>query len=179
MSILEENKYNVEGFDINSDMLNIASTKVKGNLYKGNILSYKSTKKYDAIISMFAVFNHLKDTSQFEMAIKNLYNLLENDGVLIIDLHNGRTSLSKTDEVDGIKRIMKWEYNSNNMTEHTDIKYIINNKVYNTYHDFKIFSICDIKNILVKNSYVFKLYENYSNVLSNDNSKNIQIIIYK
>lgn len=179
MQILEKNNYMVDGFDISNDMIDIAKTKVVGDLYIGDILSYKSNKKYDAIISMFAVFNHLKDICELEIGINNLYNLLNIYGVLIIDLHNGRTSSIKTDEKCNIKRIMEWKYNSIDMTEHTNIKYIINGKEYNTCHDFKIFSIDDIKEVLDKNNYRYNLYENYSDLLASDNSKNIQIVIYK
>lgn len=179
MLILEKSNYDVDGFDISEEMINISKTKVVGNVYKGNVLNYTSEKKYDAVISMFAVFNHLKNNLEFEQGINNLYKLLNDNGVLIIDLHNGRESSSKIDEVDKIKRIMEWKYDPINMIEHTSIKYIINDKVYNAYHNFKIFFIEEINNILVKNNYKYKLYENYSDILASNKSKNIQIVIYK
>ncbi len=45
-------------------MLNIARNRVHGYLYAGNLLDYNINKKYDAIISMFAVFNHLNNYNE-------------------------------------------------------------------------------------------------------------------
>jgi hypothetical protein len=70
-----------------------------GQLAKYYDLFYHN-KKYNVIVSMFAVFNHLKDNKELYVGIKNLLNLLEDKGVLIIDLHNNRKNgSSKEDKI--------------------------------------------------------------------------------
>lgn len=177
MHLLEAIGKNVDGLDLNDGMLKIAETRINGTLYEDNLLTYRINKKYDAIISMFAVFNHLKNIKEFEIGILNSLSHLNNDGILIVDLHNGRSSGSKEDTYENYKRKMTWEYN--NFHEHTDIEYTVDNKTYKTSHDFIILDINSIKSVLDKNNLNYKLFENYSMNEASDNSKNIEIVIYK
>ena len=89
---LLENQYKVDGLDLSYQMLEIAKSRVIGKLMQGNLLNYKTYKKYDAIISMFAVFNHLRNYDEFEQGILHWYNNLNENGILIVDIHNVRTS---------------------------------------------------------------------------------------
>ena len=98
MHLLEDSGYIVDGLDLNSGMLDIAKTRVKGNLIEANLLDFNIKKKYDSIISMFAVFNHLNDYNEFEEGIMHCYKYLNENGILIIDLHNGRKSGEKVSE---------------------------------------------------------------------------------
>ena len=179
MQILENANYSCDGIDLNTEMLDIAKKRVKGNLYEGNLLDFKLNKKYDAIISMFAVFNHLNNYEEFEKGIVNLYNHLNDSGVLIIDLHNGRSSGEKENNYLNYKRIMKWSFNEKTFKETTDIIYLIDNKEYNDKHIFLIYQINKIRETLNKMALNFKLYENYTFNEATDTSKNIQIVIYK
>lgn len=56
-------------------MLAIAKSRTKGNLFEGNLIDFKTDKEYDAIISMFAVFNHLKDYNVFEKGVLNIISM--------------------------------------------------------------------------------------------------------
>ncbi len=179
MHLLEEKGFSVEGLDLSPSMLNIASSRTKGTLYNGNLLDFKIKKQYDVIISMFAVFNHLKSYQEFEQGILHWYKHLNKDGLLIIDLHNGRQSGQKESVNKDYKRIMKWSFNQDTFKEHTEIEYIINNHSYNDTHEFIIYEIDKIKKILDKNNLSYKLYENYSFNNATDTSKNIEIIIKK
>lgn len=179
MKLLEELNFVVDGIDLNDSMLDVARKKVKGNLYSGDIVSYQLDKKYDVIISMFAVFNHFKNSLDFEKCIINWYKNLNFNGIMIIDLHNGRHDGIKEDVVGNCKRIMKWTFDSVKFTEHTDIIYEIDGKIFNGYHDFIIYKLEDIINILDRNNFKYDLYENYSLNVANDDSKNIQIVIRK
>ena len=115
MHLLEDSGYIVDGLDLNSGMLDIAKTRVKGNLIEANLLDFNINKKYDSIISMFAVFNHLNDYNEFEEGIMHCYEYLNEDGILIIDLHNGRKSGEKVSEYKDYKRIMSWEFDEKNL----------------------------------------------------------------
>lgn len=179
MNLLEKDGYKVDGLDLSNEMLNIAKIRTNGNLFKGNLIDFKMDKKYDAIISMFAVFNHLKNYNEFEKGILNLYQKLNEKGILIIDLHNGRLNGEKEDVYKDYKRIMTWSFDKNTFKEHTEISYIINNKIYYDTHDFLIYEINKLKEVLNKHGFKYYMYENYSNNIATDKSKNIQIVIEK
>ena len=179
MHLLEDSGYIVDGLDLNSGMLDIAKTRVKGNLLKANLLDFNINKKYDCIISMFAVFNHLNDYNEFEKGIMHCYEYLNKDGLLIIDLHNGRKSGEKISKYKEYKRIMTWQFDKRNFKEYTNIQYIIGDNIYEDKHEFIIYEIDKIKKILDKNKLNYNLYENYSLNSADDSSKNIEILIWK
>lgn len=179
MCLLEKNGYSVDGIDLSRDMLEIAKTRTKGTLYQGDLLNYSINKKYDAIISMFAVFNHLKNYDEFESAILHWISHLNDNGILIIDLHNGRKNGAKESTFMDYKRIMKWTFDADNFQENTDIIYYIDGKEYHDTHVFKIYEVDKMKVIFDKHHLNYQLYENYSFKKADDNSKNIQIVITK
>ena len=74
---------------------------------------------------------------------------------------------------------MKWRFDNNTFIEYTDINYIIDNKTYHDTHEFKIYEIDKLKDVLDKHNLKYKLYENYSLEEASDESKNIEIVIYK
>ncbi len=179
MHLLEEKGYLVNGIDLNEEMLKIAKTRVQGKLYTKNLLDFKINQKYDVILSLFAVFNHLKSYEEFEKGLLNCYNHLKKDGIMIIDLHNGRKSGKKETIYENNKRIMKWIFNEETFREKTNIEYIINGKSYYDTHEFLIYKIETLKEILKRNKMSYKLYENFTFKEATGFSKNIQLIIYK
>ena len=174
------NKYpNVFGFDLSESMVNIANSKINGHFEIGNILNYKTDKKFDLIISFYAVFNHLRNYKQFKMALSNLKKLLNENGTIIIDLHNPLKSGKKIDKIENITRLMKWRIYKFLKIEKTKITYTIDNKIFKTSHKFKIYNIDKLKKICEKIGFKeIAFYENY-NIKSNANkfSKNIQIVL--
>lgn len=179
MHYLEEKNYQVEGLDLNEGMLEVAKTRVKGPLYQGNLLDFQPKKKYDAIISMFAVFNHLANEQELEEALLHWYEYLNTNGVLIIDLHNGRKSGEKETTIDNCKRIMKWTFDNTTFKEKTEITYMIDDKIYQDTHEFQIYKLSQLESILKKHNFKYQLYENYSFTKASDNSKNIEMVIEK
>jgi len=179
IELLVKHGYLASGLDLNEEMLEIAKTRTNGEIFASNLLDFKLYKKYDAIISMFAVFNHLQNYEELEQGILNCYNHLNSNGILIIDLYNARTDGSKEDYYKNYKRVMSWKFNSQDFTEHTDIDYYIDNEVYHDTHHFKIYEVAKLKELLEKNNLDYVLYENYTKDLASDNSKNIEIIIKK
>ena len=129
MHLLEDSGYIVDGLDLNSGMLDIAKTRVKGNLIEANLLDFNINKKYDSIISMFAVFNHLNGYDEFEEGIMHCYKYLNENGTLIIDLHNGRKSGEKVSEYKDYKRIMSWKFDEKKFKEYTNIQYIVGDSI--------------------------------------------------
>jgi len=177
MSLLEKNNYEVEGMDLNKEMLDISRTRVKGKLYNGDMLDFSLNKKYDVIICMFAVINHLKNEAQLGKALSNFTTHLNSDGLIVIDLHNPESSGSKTDSTGNIQRIMTWTVDKEREVENSNINFIVNDKVFNTSHQFRIFSIEEVVEIAngLGLTCVAK-YENYSLKAANNSLKNIQLI---
>ena len=178
-SLLEKDGYNIDGLDLNQEMLDIAKNRLSSNLYNQNILDINLNNKYNIIISMFAVINHLKDTIELEQALLNLKKILLPNGKIIIDLHNPKSSGTKTDSCDNMKRTMTWIYNKESKIEKSNIVFEIDNQIYNDSHTFKIFTIEEItkscEKIGLKVSHVL---ENYNiDKIGNQDSKNLQFII--
>lgn len=171
--------YNIDGLDLNKEMLEIAKIRINGNLYEQNILDINIDKKYDVIISMFAVINHLKNISELEKCLINLKKILKSDGKIIIDLHNPQDSGKKVDCFDNMKRTMIWNYDKDSKIEKSKIIFEIDNKIYNDEHIFRIFSIEEIKRICKKiNLKVINIYENYDILKEGtEKSKNLQFLI--
>ena len=136
MHLLESIGYEVDGIDLSKDMLEIADSRVNGKVYQSNLLYYKINKKYDVIISMFAVFNHLNSYEELEKGIINGYNHLKDNGILIIDLHNEEV-MGKRKQIIMILKEYEMQFDKEHFIEHTDIDYIIDNKIYHDMHDLK------------------------------------------
>lgn len=178
-SLISKKGFDIEGLDINKEMLEIAKTRLNSTLYLQDILNININKKYDVIISMFAVINHLKDTNELEKCLTNLKDILKKDGVLIIDLHNPQSSGIKTDTFGNITRTMKWDYDKEKKIEKSIITFEIDKQKYNDTHTFRIFTIEEVrkccKNVGLQ---VKKVYENYD--INKDGiatSKNLQFVI--
>ena len=68
-SLLEKEDFKIDGADLNQEMLDIAKTRMTGELFLQNVLDLDIPKKYDAIISMFAVMNHLSNLEELKQAL--------------------------------------------------------------------------------------------------------------
>lgn len=180
-SFLEELGHNVDGVDLNSEMLEIAKNRIKGNLYNQNILDLNINLKYDFIIAMFAVVNHLHNLKELEIVFKNLKDLLNDNGKILIDLHNPQSSGQKIDIYNDIKRTMKWFYDFDTKIENSEITFEIGDLTYVDKHTFRIFSIEEIKKVSEKCGLkVINVYQNYDiNKKGEYNSKNLQFLIEK
>ena len=178
-SLLSEKGIYIEGLDLNKEMLDIAKKRLKSNFYLQNILNINIDKKYDVIISMFAVVNHLKNIEELEKCFLNLKNILKKNGIIIIDLHNPQRSGKKMDSYDDVTRIMEWNYDRESKTEISKITFIKDNKKYYDSHTFRIFTIDEIKECCKKtNLKLENVYENYDiDKEGTSNSKNLQFLI--
>ena len=80
----------IHGIDVSGGMIDIAKSKFNDDvlLTKCNVTSYKSDIKFDTIISMFNVVNHILDKKDLELYFKSISELLSDDGTFIFDCFN-------------------------------------------------------------------------------------------
>jgi len=58
LALLEQQGFQVEGVDLNEAMLQVARGKVKGSLHQSDMAHLSLSKTFDAILCLFAAFNH-------------------------------------------------------------------------------------------------------------------------
>lgn len=81
-----KNNYLVEGLDINQRMLRLARKKHPGVVFRrGDMVSFKINKQFDAITCLFSAIGHLKTKRRLDLAIRNMSRHLKPGGVLIVE----------------------------------------------------------------------------------------------
>ncbi len=177
MQILEKRGFKCDGIDINQEMLDIARKKVKGELTQADMANFELNRKYDAIVSLFASFNHLKNLEKAEKALKCFKEHLNKEGILVIDLHNPKGNGEKHEKFEDIERKMKWKYNPETKIEHTKVTFKIKGRTIEDAHTMRIYSIKEMKSLLEKTGFSMqKAYENFSFNPASSESKNIQVL---
>ncbi|MDD3340627.1 MAG: class I SAM-dependent methyltransferase [Bacilli bacterium] len=172
---------NIDGVNLNKQMLEIARTKMHGNLYQQSVLALSLPKKYTFMISMFAVMNHLKDMEEFKTALLHMKKHLLPKGRMLIDLHNPKSSGEKVDYFQSIKRTMIWNYDKEAKIENSKIVFEIGDKTYEDSHVFRIFSIEEVRQCCAETGIkVIGIFEDYSiDKIGTTESKNLQFLLEK
>ncbi len=137
--------YDVSGIDLSENLIKDAKEKAKElnleiNFEEGDMrnLPY-SSEKFDKIICLWSSFNHLLDEEDQIKAINEIYRVLKNKGIAIIDLPNGETKWAK-DNIEKRRVVLckynQQSYNKNNQASERIVPDIINNlEVKNYLHD--------------------------------------------
>jgi SAM-dependent methyltransferase len=85
---LIQRKHHAIGIDLSSEMLAIASEKLKAHGVSAMLYEHDLRKpmaaEFDCILAMFDVINYFKGAKQ---VLKNLYHALDDQGILIFDLY--------------------------------------------------------------------------------------------
>lgn len=108
MALLEKEGFQCTGIDINQQMLNRAQDKVKGPLFKADMIAFQLNQQFDAVISMFAVFNHNLTDEDALKTLRCFYNHLMPGGILLLDLYNPQKAGEKREKAGQVERIMAW-----------------------------------------------------------------------
>jgi len=98
--ILAQRGYYVVGVDRSEEMLEIAKKKAKNanlsiKFIKGDIIDIDLQKRFDAVISMFAVMSYQTTNSALSGACKTANNHLNPKGIFLFDCWNGLAVLTK------------------------------------------------------------------------------------
>ncbi len=179
MNVLKQLGYRVYGIDNSDKMVLLAKSKVKNNVYKMDILDFKIDEKFDAIISMHSVFNHLQSYEEFEIALSNALSHLNSRGIMIIDLDNRRSNDDVYDVVDGNKRHLECFYSNKYNIQIRTTTFTIGLKDFIFEHEYFIYNIEKIKTILEKYDITYTFLTNYSMQRAKKDSNRIHIVIKK
>ena len=179
INMLNNLGYIVSGIDKSQNMVDLAKYKSGCKIYKMDILDYSLDEKYDAIIAMHSVFNHLKGYYEFEKALLNSLNYLNKNGIMIIDLDNRRSNDDVNDVVDGNKRYLECFYSEKYNIQIRTVTFKIGLKDFVFEHEYFIYDIKRIEKILKKYNLVYSLFTNYSTQKAISTSNRIHIVIKK
>ena len=124
-------------------------------------------------------FNHLKSYSEFERVFNNLYNHLNDKGIIIIDLDNRKSNSDIDDIVDGNKRHLECFYSDKYNIQIRTTTFKIGLKEFIFEHEYFIYDMNKVKEILDKYNVTYKFYTNYSYQKANKKSNRIHIVIKK
>jgi len=81
-----KSNYSIEGLDINQQMLRLAKKKHPEIVFhRGNMVSFKLNRRFDAITCLFSAIGHLKTKRRLDLAILNMSRHLKPGGVLIVE----------------------------------------------------------------------------------------------
>jgi len=81
--------YEVSGFDMSREMVKISGRKLPGSTFSaGNMKNFKSSRKYDNIISVFDTVNYLKKPRDLSSFFKCSNRALNEGGLLMFDFNS-------------------------------------------------------------------------------------------
>ena len=90
-----------DGFDLSDEMLLQARERLSGldvTLEKGDLTKYRNGKKYDLVVSMFAVMGYLIENSQLIAGLKTAKAHMTSDSLFIFDSWFGPAVLAQKPE---------------------------------------------------------------------------------
>lgn len=128
--VLAKKGYQVTGVDMSAEMLKQARAKVAGiepavKLVKKDITKLQLNKKFDAVVSMFAVMGYMADNGQLEKACKVAAKHLKKGGVFVFDSWFGPAVLVQKPK----DKQVEVEYNNGKIHRKTKAKLDVLNQV--------------------------------------------------
>jgi SAM-dependent methyltransferase len=92
--------YKLVGIDLNSPMVKIASQKVEtADFLQADMHRFKLHQTFDAILCLFSTFNYCQDYESAEAILKNFFDHLSDEGLLIVEVIPSNYPLSRSTTV--------------------------------------------------------------------------------
>jgi SAM-dependent methyltransferase len=179
-AILSKKGYDVDGVDISSEMLTVASNKLfeadlKAGFINQDIINLEIQKKYDVVICILDSINHIIRINDLKRVFKNIKNLLNEGGILIFDINTEYKFQKKLDgnvyyQVDDdISYIWENRYNEKTKICDFDMTFFIKQGILYNKSDEKVKERCysteeltvylqtaGFKNIEIYNGFTFR-----------------------
>lgn len=177
ISKLEKYGYLCTGIDLNTEMLGRAKNKIQGKVFQADMRNFNLKDEFDAIICMFAVFNHNLCNNDALQTLEQIKKHLKPNGILILDLYNPQSSGEKTETFNNVTRIMNWNLDIENKICNSIVRFVEGNHVCESNFPLKLYSIPDMQYILEKAGYKkYFFYDNYTLAEGKPDSKNLIIV---
>lgn len=174
ISFLEQLGYTCLGIDINREILDIAKTKVSRTVVQADMRDFELNEQFDAVISMFAVYNHNLVDEDALATLKSIKKHLHKDGILILDLYNPQSSGEKTETYGKTTRVMKWQLDSINKICLSHVTLVSGHMKYASSFPLKIYSMNHIEELPKQCGYKdIQYYDNYTTNPGTQHSKNL------
>lgn len=93
LQLLQQKNADVYGVELQKDAVRIANKKLPGRIYQADIMSFKFPQKNYDIITLLGLIEHVSDPAKL---IKRSYELLNKNGVIMIQTPNSSSFLAKT-----------------------------------------------------------------------------------
>lgn len=104
-----QNGADIYGIDVSKNMIQILKSKINNKdfhrVFVEDICTMKLAKKFTLIIAPFRVFSHIISVKDQLLALQNIYNHLEDGGILIFDLYVPNLKMLH----DGISNVIDFE----------------------------------------------------------------------
>jgi ubiquinone/menaquinone biosynthesis C-methylase UbiE len=105
---LLSNYYQVEGLDLDPEMLKVAKKKhPEIRFHQGDMVDFNLQRQFDAVVCLFSSIGYVKTKSRLQKTIKNMSKHLLPGGVLLIEpwftpeqWHPGRASMTQVNQPD-------------------------------------------------------------------------------
>jgi SAM-dependent methyltransferase len=177
---LEKYGYRARGIDLNPDMLACAANKVKSQIAQADMRDFDLGCQFDAIVSMFAVFNHNLTIENAQKTLRQAKAHLNHQGVLILDLYNPQSPGQKINQCGEVTRVMQWQLDPETQVCNSIVNIMEGNKMYESTFPLKVYSISLIKSLLQEVGFGNILfYGDYTFLEGTSSSRNVIVVAQK
>lgn len=171
---LAEEGFKVLATDISEEMIKCAKDKFDNSNLTYNIIDmrkpFRLDSKVDTIICYCDSINYLEGIDQIENLVKTCFENLNENGVLLFDMHTEHR-LSEFEEefieegiIDDVS--YQWSINADNNEIHHHFAFWENDGFYEEYHVQTVFGLNEVINILNKQGFSVHVYVDFDNDVS-------------
>ena len=146
--------FDVTGVDVSQEMVDL-SKKLYPNIqfFKGDMKTWNSNMKFGAITILFNSILYNKNEEEFSQTLKNCYDQLIKDGLLVFDTVDKSVGINSQKKVIGnidLSFAPQWIYNQKSNQLDLEIDFVIRGKKYHDHHLMGAFSLDEQKSLSEK-----------------------------